>query len=248
MKKKQIVRLPIADALLRLDQMIELIRRDVQIAAGVEAALEAANEQATGDLRGVQFYGADCYNAVAQSMALQLALTLAKLFEIPSLRGEAKSTRFNRSDVASIPLMVRLLRQKRCRARLVKRARGWIPQMPALADTNARACERAIDRAIAAYAQLRRRHSGRHAVRKLRTFRDKVLAHTLLIVALEAAPTYNELFELARVARKVVEHARLAIAGVHIDLADEMEGLQEVSRAFWRPAMAAAAGAKARPD
>lgn len=48
-------------------------------------------------------------------------------------------------------------------------------------------------------------------------------------------------FDLARVARQVVEPARLAIAGVPIDLAEEMENRQEVSRAFWKPAVAVAA-------
>jgi hypothetical protein len=241
MKKNKIVRLPIGEALRRLDQMIELIRRDVEIVISVEAALEAANEQAMGDLRDVQFYGAECYNVVANSMALQFALMLAKLFEVPSLRGWPKSTRLNKSDVASIPLMVRLLKQKRCRSRLVERARGWTPQMPSLTESNAKACERAIDRAIGAYAGLRRQHAGRQAIRKLRVFRDKVLAHTLLVVALEKTPQYGELFELARVARQVVEPARLAIAGVHFDLSETMEERQEVSRAFWKSAMAAAA-------
>lgn len=247
MKKNKIVRLPVAQALLRLDQMIELIRRDVEIVTGVEAALQAANEQATGDLRDIQFYGADCYNVVAKSMALQLALMLAKLFEVPSLRGQAKSTRFNSSDVASIPLMVRLLKQKRCRSRLIERARVWTPQVPSFANTNAKACDRAIDRAIGAYAELQRKHAGRQAIRTLKVFRDKVLAHTLLVVALEKTPAYRELFELARVARQVVEHARLAIAGVHIDMSEEMEDRQEVSRAFWKPAMTAAARSNGPP-
>jgi hypothetical protein len=39
----------------------------------------------------------------------------------------------------------------------------------------------------------------------------------------------------------VVEHAHLAIASLHIDMSEEMENRQEVSRAFWKPVMAAAA-------
>jgi hypothetical protein len=109
------------------------------------------------------------------------------------------------------------------------------------ADVNARACERAIDRTIEAYAALRRNHAGRIAIAKLRKFRNKVLAHTLLGVALEATPTYRELFLLMDVAREVTEQARLAIAGIHVDLLETEDALQEVSGAFWRPAIAAAA-------
>jgi hypothetical protein len=241
---KKIVRLSANDAVVRLDQMIDLIYRDVEIATATEAALESANKMAMGSLRGVQFYGADCYNAVAQSMALHLALTLAKLFEIPSLRGQGKSTRFNKSDVASIPLMVRLLEQKRCRVRLSKRARDWTPMIPEMADRHAESCELAIDRAIEAYNELRRKPAGRKASTKLRGFRDKVLAHTLLITALDSRPTYREMFHLARVARQVVEHARLAISGHHLDMTDHMERRLEVAEAFWKPAMTAAAEAE----
>ena len=59
--------------------------------------------------RDVKMRGADCYNSVQLSMSIFLALMLSKLFETPSLRGQSKSVRFNRSDVASIPLMIRLL-------------------------------------------------------------------------------------------------------------------------------------------
>ena len=43
------------------------------------------------------------------------------------------------------------------------------------------------------------------------------------------------------VARDVTEQARLAIAGIHVDLSDVEESLVEVSTAFWRPALFAAA-------
>jgi len=63
MSKMKIERLKLNDALNRLDEMIDLINLDVQVALGIEAALETANEVVTGELRDVQFYGADCYNA-----------------------------------------------------------------------------------------------------------------------------------------------------------------------------------------
>ncbi len=90
----KIKRLKRDEAVDRLDEMIRLINIDVQVALGAEAALEAANNEVMGDLKDVKFYGADCYNAVKQSMSIFLAITLAKLFETPSLRGMSKGTRF----------------------------------------------------------------------------------------------------------------------------------------------------------
>jgi hypothetical protein len=244
MAKPKVKRLKIADALDRLDEMIPLIVRDVESAIQTEAALETANELVTGDeLRGAKFYGADCYNAVNLSMAIFLALTLAKLFETPSLRGLSKSTRFNLSDVASIPLMIRLLKQARCRKRLCNRARNWTPMMSTMAETHAKSCGRAIDGAIDAYAKLRRTHASRNAIAKLKLFRDKLVAHTLLGVALNSRPIYRELFLLVDVARDVTEQARLAISGIHIDLRESEEEHVNIARAFWHPALIASAKA-----
>ena len=111
-----------------------------------------------------------------------------------------------------------------------------------MAETNARACERAIDRAIEAYAKLRSR-AGWNAISKLSVFRNKVLAHTLLSAALQVGPLYRELFLLMDVARDVAEHARLAIQGTHLDLRDSEGERANVCRAFWRPALTAAAKA-----
>lgn len=247
MKKKKIKRLKKSEAVERLDEMMRLIRIDVEVALATEAALEAANEAVMGELRDIQFYGADCYNAVKQSMAIFLAVTLAKLFETPGLRGQAKGTRFNGSDVASIPLMVRLLRQKRCRTALLKRAANWTPNFPEIESRQVAACARAIDRAIGAYGSLRRTHGGRMAVARLKKFRDKVAAHTLLGAALKTAPTYREMFQLMDVARDVTEQARLAIDGVHINLASTEERLLKVSKAFWHPALLGAVKAGREP-
>ena len=231
-----------ATAISRVDEMIKLIQRDVQIAIEVKAAMEAANKIVIGDLRNVTYHGAECYNTVKQSMALFLALTLAKLFEFPIPRNnETRASRYNRSDLASIPLMVRLLKQKRCRTALLERARMWTPQLTGMGDIHAVSCERGIDRAIEAYDRIQRIPRGRKAIASLKAFRDKVLAHNLLGQALENTLLYNELFLLMDVARDVTQHAKLAILGDNLDLKDvEMERAR-MSEAFWRPALTAVA-------
>jgi hypothetical protein len=237
-------RLSRTTVIVRVDNMIKLILREVRVGIEVEAALEVANEVVKRDLREAKVYGASCYNSVRQSMALFLALTLAKLFEIPTPRsGETRATRYNRSDVASIPLMIRLLKQRRCRTALSKRARGWTPALTGTEDIHATFCERAIDRAIEAYDQIRRTRGRRSAIAKLKAFRDKALAHTLLGDALEKTPSYNELFLLMDVARDVTDQAKLAILGNGLDLKKVERERVRMAEAFWRPALTAAADA-----
>lgn len=243
MAKKRIERLKAADAINRLDKMIPLIIRDVEIAIQVEAALETANALVMGDdLRDIKFYGADSFNIAQLSMSNFLALVLAKLFETPGQRwGLSKPSRYNRSDVASIPLMMRLLKQKRCRKRLLDRALQWTPQLRHSGELHAKSVDRAINKAVDIYTNLRRTHAGRSAMAKLKLFRDKVIAHTLFGVALASTPTYRELFLLMDVARAVAEQARLAIEGIHVDLQETEAEQASVARAFWRPALIAAA-------
>lgn len=179
MAKKRIERLTAADAIGRLDKMMPLVVRDVEIAIQVEAGLETANALVMSDaLRNVRFYGAGSFNATQLSMSNFLAIVLAKLFETPSPRwGLSKSSRYNISDVASVPLMVRLLNQARCRKGLRKRARNWTPRLRYSGALHAKSVDRAIDKAVGAYIKHRGTHTGRRAEAKLKLFRDKVLAH-----------------------------------------------------------------------
>ena len=85
---KKSIRLGRSDAVARLDAMIELIYRDVGVAIEVEAALNAGNAIVCKELPNAQYDAAQCYNVISKSSALFLALTLAKLFEIPTPRGK----------------------------------------------------------------------------------------------------------------------------------------------------------------
>ena len=117
-----------ADAIYRIDKMVPLIIENVRIAIKLESALETGNE-VVREIRGdaehrPHWYGANCYNTVINSVTLNLALTLARLFD-PG----AKRMHPNKRDVASIPLLLRLIKQKRCRSALINRARDWTPQI-----------------------------------------------------------------------------------------------------------------------
>ena len=230
-----------AAAIARLDEMIPLVERELRRAIDVEAAMETANDAiASGNLEGKSFEGALCYNTIANSLALHLALTLAKLFEFPRPRkGEAPSRRHNASDVASIPLVVRLLKQTQCRKALVERARGWNAIEMDFGRINAAAVERAIDNIVKSDKDFRGSKTNHIALRTLANFRNKFLAHTLLGSALKKHPLFNDLFLLVDLARSIVSEASLAVRGLDLDLEGVEARAKEAARAFWRPALSA---------
>lgn len=146
-KKRAVITRP--EAIRRLRAMLKAIHGDLDIVLASEAALETANAivKATP---GAKRPGAHTYNVVAQSLTLNLAMSLARLFD-----EGAKRFKPNQRDLASIPLIVRLLRQKRCQDALARAARAWIPHMPSIADQQESACRKAATEAIAAYDAVR---------------------------------------------------------------------------------------------
>jgi hypothetical protein len=222
--------------------MAALAESEVRIGLEVRSSLETANRLVLAN-KGKRFDAADCVNAIQSSQAMFLALTMAKLFEMPRpKRGETHARRYNRSDAASIPLFVRLIRQKRTRAHFAKMAEKWTPMLRSSKAKNARDCSNAIDRAVAVYDALRRSAAGRAAMLRLRSFRNNRLAHSLLISSRRVRSRYGEIFLLVDAARDIMGHAILAIEGRHADLADYEERKMLQAKAFWEAALPAAMG------
>jgi hypothetical protein len=210
--------------------MMRLIHDDVRIALAAEANLEAANDivRATPDHHRP---GANAYNSVHQCISLNLAISLARLFDEGSTKRHP-----NLRDVASIPLMVRLLRQMRCRRVLVERAREWTPMMPGLADLHEAGCTKALNDAVAAYEVFAKSPEGRRILARLRDFRNRRLAHSLMVETLGTLPRYNDLFHLMDVARDVSDAAQLAIDGIAPDLPEHEQIVRRDADIFWRSA------------
>ena len=219
-----------AEAIQRLEMMVQRIEEDVKIGLWAEATLEAANEivMATPD---EERPGALAYHTIRQSLALNLAISLARLFDPGS-----KRSRPNKRDIASIPLIVRLLKQRRCQKELVERARSWTPHLVGFEDTHANGCQRSIDEAISAYNELQNTGQGRAMIQRLRDFRNKRLAHSMMHDTLNALPKYKDLFKLMDVARDVIEDAKLAIDGQSMGLKDSEKIYFEEADEFWRTA------------
>ena len=229
-RRKKPVVISRADAIKRLEMMVRRIEEDVKIGLWAEATLEAANEivMATPDQERP---GALAYRTISNSLALNIAISLARLFDPGSRRRHP-----NKRDIASIPLIIRLLMQQRCQKVLVDRARSWTPQLTEFEDTNAEGCQRSINMAINAYNRVRYTREGRAMLRRLRDFRNKRLAHSMMQDTLNALPRYKELFTLMDVARDTVEGAMLAIDGQSMGLKDSEKIYREEADEFWRTA------------
>ena len=168
-RKKRPSRITTAMAISRIDKITPLVIDNVQIAIGLESTFESANE-IVGDIQlknpiGIKSYGAHCYNVVTNSLLLNLALALARVYD----RGTQK-IRPNFRDIASIPLLVRLIKQKSCRAVLSKRARNWTPGIPSMADIHENTVRKQVDLAVSEYKSLMVSYAGRSALKTLKIF------------------------------------------------------------------------------
>jgi len=200
----------------------------------LHATLETGNKIILGlrndEGRTPMWYGAHCYNIIKNNITFSLAITLAKLFDLGSVRFKP-----NRRDVASIPLLLRLVRQKRCISDLIKKTDTW----PGRITTNEKTVRRRIDSALSAYSALKKRHRGRKATENLKNFRDKKLAHSLIDVVLTELPRYEDLSYLLSVAMEVAGFLHLPIADWDYTPSESLEEAERQSEAFWSPAITA---------
>lgn len=229
-KKKKRVLLTTNGAIARLDAMMPIIYRNVVNAIRIETTMEEANSivQSLPDKR---FPGALAFNAIMQSLAFDLAMHLARLYDVGN-----RNRPVNGRDVASIPLAVRLLRQKRCQTALKLRARGWLPHDRSFASVFENDCARALERASTGYSDTFKGKFGRGGLKTLKTFRDTFMAHSLM-TDVDVKPIYFQLFRLTDCARDFVEDARLALSGDNSSLKEQEEIFADEARDFWRMAL-----------
>lgn len=229
-KKKKRILLTTTQAVARIDSMMPILYRNIQNALRIEATMEAGNSivQTMPDKR---IPGAGAFNTIMQSLAFDLATHLARLYDLGN-----RSRPVNGRDVASIPLAVRLFRQKRCQVALMQRARVWIPGGSSQADRFESDCARALERLSDSYSAIYKGEFGRGGLKALKVFRDTVIAHSLM-TDIELRPIYNHLFRLTDCARDFVEHARLAASGDNLSLEDTEKIYHAEADVFWRMAL-----------
>ncbi|NKL87327.1 hypothetical protein [Rhizobium leguminosarum] len=228
--KKKRVRLSKADAIARLDKMMPILYRNIVNAIRIEATMEAGNAIVQA-MPNKTLPGADAFNTIMQSLAFDLAMHLARLYDVGN-----RNRPVNSRDVASIPLAVRLLRQKRCQKELKARARNWLPHDRTFANVFEEDCASALGRASAGYSNTFRGKFGRGGLRTLKAFRDTFMAHSLM-KEVDTRPIYNHLFRLTDCSCDFVEDARLAVSGEASSLKERERILAKQAEQFWRMAL-----------
>lgn len=243
-KTKRATPVPTATAMSRLDLILSALDRETRVAIWAKVTLEVGNNIVMAHYHGRKFGGANCYNMLRNGTQTALILALCKLFETPRARqGQSGVTALNRSDLASIPVFLHLLNQKRCRARLVARAAaGWNGEALGLSEKWTKDCRAALERCDETTRRLKS-VQGRRAMATLAGFRDDHVAHLYAKPRPWNANRYNELFLLLDIAAELVSHASIVFRGCNLDLKDFEESWMEEARAFWAPALAAAIAA-----
>ncbi len=215
-----------------LKNIVELMFNDLCLAIEAESAMKAANDLLIPmDLRGVQFDGAWCYTAIHNSLALNLSISLARLFEEPS-----KKIHHDHTDLASIPALVHFLSKPQSIDVLVGNARNWTPQISRMEDVHEKACRTSIEKIFNKYRDLTSSSAGKSALETLSNYRTARIAHSLHGKVIKNIPKYGELFLLIDFAEDIVLNAKLAIKGESHDLGDSRLISYKEAKAFWGPA------------
>ncbi|CAN7455093.1 hypothetical protein [Mesorhizobium caraganae] len=229
-KKKKRVTISTTEAVKRLDTMIPILYRNIQNALLIEAVLEVGND-IVGGMTDRTLPGARAFNRIMNSLAYDLAMHLSRLYDVGN-----RSRHVNRRDVASIPLAVRLFRQRRCEKVLCERARNWLSPGTSHANVFEQDCRNAIHRASKGYSATFRGNFGRSGLKTLKEFRDSFMAHSLMTET-DANPIYSQLFRLTDCARDFVEDARLAVSGTNSSLDGQERLFAADAKRFWRLAL-----------
>lgn len=229
-KPKKPVRISNAEALRRLDSMSPILFKNIQSALRIEATMIVGND-IVGNLSDKGFPGAGAYNCIMRSLAYDLAMHLARLFDLG-----IRNRHVNRRDVASIPLTIRLLRQKRNKKALGARARNWKNPDKYYSDSFEQDCHTAIQKAIENYSATFIGAYGKGGLKTLKEFRDNFMAHSLITTS-TANPIYHHLYRLTDSARDTVKEIRLAVEGRADDLEAHERIFTENAEDFWRRAL-----------
>lgn len=233
---KQRPPLPTEEALRRTLRITSLLAQDTWYALRVRAALHAANDVIwEKDFNNPARFG-DTYNVVQNSLALSVALTLARLFDISSTNRYS----IEEQDKASIPVLANLMMRPDVQDAVAETARGWHPDLHRGAELGESDCRQAISTALTLYGTLDKSTDHQEALIRLRDFRTHRLAHHLFDTPPADLPRFDDLDLLANCARDFARSAVLAVEGKDRDIGYEEEIKRRTDRQFWDIGLSAA--------
>ncbi|MFT4131872.1 hypothetical protein [Labrys sp. (in: a-proteobacteria)] len=196
------------EATRRVKAITEILALETERAIALRETMEAANRILPPALKDRVFQGAEAYNMMMNALAMDLALTVARLFDF------TKDRPLKGQDKASIPVLAALLDLAGVRAEFKAQASKWSAPFVQTASTNVQACETAIDFIQKSVGRVQTQGAPLEAaLGRIREFRTKRLAHRLFDKDPNALPKYNDMFNLIDLAMEVVTQARLIVEG-----------------------------------
>jgi AbiU2 len=228
------------EALRRVKLIAPMLRRDVETAILSHAVMEAANDTIPKGMASTYSDFGGTYFAVQNSLALKLAMDLARIFDL------SEGSRYppEKQDKASIPVLAALLRSPDVQNGLEQEAANWFPgaaHFGTIGDAPPEVVEAGLKKleedcrsqnrddcrnAIADFLALAGRFDvegseEKAALGRTRDFRNRRLAHSLFDKKLEAPPRYADLNLLLDLAKEAATSASLAVEGLSTDLGDQ---------------------------
>jgi hypothetical protein len=228
------------EAMRRTERIASLLAKDTWFALRARAALHTANDVVSDDRFDRPGRFGDTYNVILNSMALTVALALARLFDVSN----PERYPIEQQDKASIPVLAHLLMRQDVQQTLTENARGWHPQLTGGAELGEASCQDALSAALILYETHLKSPDHQDAHSRIRSFRTGRLAHHLFDDLPTDLPRFDDLDVLANFARDFVRAAVLAVEGHDRDLGHEEKIKWKIDRQFWDVALSATLAAE----
>lgn len=226
------------EALRRVKRILPMLIEDVKTAIQSHAVMETTNAIVPSETKGLRSPFLETYGAVQTALALKFAMDLARLFDWSAGR------KLKDQEKASVLVLSALLVRADVQAELEAAAIGCrsdVASLTGVTDAPLRSLaskRQAVSRNafrtpltdfFAAVERLNADGSpAKAALKRLRDFRTKRLAHVLFDDKPDPWPTYGDLHLLLEIAIEAVTAAALAIDGLNTSL-DERAALDRAN-------------------
>jgi hypothetical protein len=201
-----IVPITTQEAVRRVQAIVPLVADDIRQSIEIAETMEAGNRIVPPGLNGREFDGASAYTVIHYSLALKLALDVARIFDVSGGR------ELDTQDKASIPVLMHHLRKPEVAAELIARAQFWDPLPTRITLAPPEACKAAVALAIKRADELVTGEAA-EALGRVRQLRTRRLAHMLFDKEPDPLPRYRDLFLLLKAAQGIGTAAVLAVEG-----------------------------------
>ncbi|MCD2185475.1 AbiU2 domain-containing protein [Rhizobium sp. GN54] len=220
-----------------------MLRQDVGTAVASHSVMEACNDVIPAGMKGINTVFNDTYGIIQNALALKLAMDIARIYDV----GQNPKYPPETQDKASIQVLAALFKVPGVQERLEDEASDWLSGIEDISSERAgpssleiaaimetiEAEHRTGDRktcgeAISAFLDIDTRLSidgsdEEAAIRRIRDFRNRRLAHALFDKEPDALPMYSDLFLLLDLAMDAARYASLAVEGLNTEFDDQAD-------------------------